>query len=130
MAGAFDVVHANQVIEHVFDLDRFVSEIKRVLAPGGRAIICTENIASWHSVAALFLGLARAGRLSATRLVLMLTVYGALLELCQLWIPGRNAQVIDIAADFVGSSIGVSVATVLMRFYRKLTSTRGSLYLG
>jgi len=59
MAGAdasFDVVHANPVIEHVFDLDRFVSEIKRVLAPGGRAIICTENLASWHNVAALFLG--------------------------------------------------------------------------
>jgi VanZ family protein len=88
-----------------------------------------EHVAA-YTVAALFLGLARAGRLSAPRLVLMLTVYGGLLELCQLWIPGRNAQVMDIAADFVGASIGVLVASVLMHFYRKLTSTKGSLYLG
>src|ERR1700681_11311 len=47
-----------------------------------------EHVAA-YTVAALFLGLACAGRLSA-RLVLMLTAYGALLELCQLWIPGRN----------------------------------------
>jgi len=54
--GAFDVVHANQVIEHVKALDHFVTELRRVLAPGGTAIICTENLASWHNVAALALG--------------------------------------------------------------------------
>jgi SAM-dependent methyltransferase len=53
---AFDVVHANQVIEHVKRLDHFVSEIRRVLAPGGMALICTENLASWHNVVALALG--------------------------------------------------------------------------
>jgi SAM-dependent methyltransferase len=52
----FDLVHANQVIEHVVDLDLFVAEIGRVLRPGGRAIVCTENLASWHNVAALVLG--------------------------------------------------------------------------
>ena len=54
--GSFDLVHANQVIEHVSDLDRFVSEIGRVLRPGGRAVVCTENLASWHNVAALVAG--------------------------------------------------------------------------
>jgi SAM-dependent methyltransferase len=52
----FDVVHANQVIEHVKRLDHFVAEVRRVLAPGGLAIICTENLASWHNLAALTLG--------------------------------------------------------------------------
>jgi SAM-dependent methyltransferase len=55
-SGAFDVVHANQVIEHVKRLDHFVGEVRRVLAPGGRAVVCTENLASWHNVAALALG--------------------------------------------------------------------------
>jgi SAM-dependent methyltransferase len=54
--GGFDIVHANQVIEHVRRLDHFVAEVRRVLAPGGRAVICTENLASWHNVAALALG--------------------------------------------------------------------------
>jgi SAM-dependent methyltransferase len=54
--GAFDVVHANQVIEHLAHLDHFVSETKRVLAPEGLALICTENLASWHNIAALTLG--------------------------------------------------------------------------
>ena len=54
--ASVDVVHANQVIEHVHRLDHFVEEIRRVLKPGGSAIVCTENLASWHNVAALTLG--------------------------------------------------------------------------
>jgi uncharacterized membrane protein YkvA (DUF1232 family)/trans-aconitate methyltransferase len=53
---SFDVVHANQVIEHVKRLDHFLQETRRVLRPSGRAIVCTENLASWHNVAALTLG--------------------------------------------------------------------------
>ena len=54
--AVFDVVHANQVIEHVHRLDHFVTEVRRVLRPGGRAIICTENLASWHNIGALIVG--------------------------------------------------------------------------
>jgi SAM-dependent methyltransferase len=54
--ASFDVVHANQVIEHVVRLDHFVSEMRRVLARDGTAVICTENLASWHNVAAVALG--------------------------------------------------------------------------
>ena len=54
--ASFDVVHANQVIEHVVRLDHFVGEIRRVLKPDGVAVVCTENLASWHNVAALVLG--------------------------------------------------------------------------
>jgi SAM-dependent methyltransferase len=54
--AAFDVVHANQVIEHVVRLDHFVAELRRVLACDGVAVVCTENLASWHNVAAVALG--------------------------------------------------------------------------
>jgi SAM-dependent methyltransferase len=54
--GSFTVVHANQVIEHVKRLDHFVRELCRVLAPSGVAVVCTENLASWHNIAALALG--------------------------------------------------------------------------
>ena len=53
---SFDLVHANQVIEHVVRLDHFAAEMARVLRPNGRAIVCTENLASWYNVAALVLG--------------------------------------------------------------------------
>lgn len=38
---SFDIVIANHVLEHVDDLDRATSEIARVLAPGGIAILQT-----------------------------------------------------------------------------------------
>jgi SAM-dependent methyltransferase len=53
---SFDLVHANQVIEHVKRLDHFVGETRRVLRTGGCAVICTENLASWHNIAAVVLG--------------------------------------------------------------------------
>jgi SAM-dependent methyltransferase len=52
----FDIVHANQVIEHVSSVDLFVSEVHRLLKPGGHAVISTENGSSWHNVGAAALG--------------------------------------------------------------------------
>jgi SAM-dependent methyltransferase len=54
--GQFQVVHANQIIEHVRRTDIFLGEIHRVLAPGGIACISTNNLASWHNVLSLILG--------------------------------------------------------------------------
>ena len=54
--AAFDVVTSNQVIEHLADTDTFVSECCRVVRPGGLVVTSTENLASWHNIAALTLG--------------------------------------------------------------------------
>lgn len=54
--GSIDVVHSNQVIEHLPGTDHFLSEIARVLRPGGQAVVSTNNLASWHNVASLVLG--------------------------------------------------------------------------
>ncbi len=53
----FDVVHSNQVIEHVVKTDTFLSETRRVLKPSGYALISTNNLASWHNVLSLVLGM-------------------------------------------------------------------------
>lgn len=55
--GRFSTVHANQVIEHVRGTDLLLWEIRRVLEPGGLACISTNNLASWHNVGSLVLGL-------------------------------------------------------------------------
>ncbi len=41
--GAFDVVVLNEVIEHVADEAATLREVRRVLAPGGRAVIFAPN---------------------------------------------------------------------------------------
>ena len=56
-AGSFDVITANQVIEHVRRTDVLLAEVRRVLAPGGVACISTNNLCSWHNVVSLALGL-------------------------------------------------------------------------
>jgi methionine biosynthesis protein MetW len=53
---SFDVVTANQVIEHVRSTDRFLGELRRVLKPDGVACVSTNNMASWHNVVSLVLG--------------------------------------------------------------------------
>lgn len=55
-ACTFDVAVSHQVIEHLIDLDNFASELYRILRPGGFALVSTENLASWHNIAALTLG--------------------------------------------------------------------------
>lgn len=52
----YDVIHANQVIEHVSSVDTFVSEVYRLLKPGGHAVVSTENGSSWHNVFAAIMG--------------------------------------------------------------------------
>ena len=44
----FDVISAYDVIEHVPDLNRFVAELKRILAPGGVIDIGTPDIGHWR----------------------------------------------------------------------------------
>jgi SAM-dependent methyltransferase len=54
---SFDVVTANQVIEHVRRTDVLLREMRRVLKPDGLACISTNNLSSWHNVIALGLGM-------------------------------------------------------------------------
>lgn len=55
-SNSFDIIHANQVIEHLLDVDKFADEIYRILKPKGYVLISTENLSSWHNIFALSLG--------------------------------------------------------------------------
>lgn len=54
--NSFDVVSANQIIEHINNTESFLHELKRVLKNNGYAIISTENLSGWHNIFALILG--------------------------------------------------------------------------
>ncbi|MEE8373614.1 MAG: class I SAM-dependent methyltransferase [Dehalococcoidia bacterium] len=52
----FDIVYSGEVIEHLFNPDRLLREIHRVLKPDGVGLISTPNLAGWPSRLALLLG--------------------------------------------------------------------------
>src|SRR3989339_802639 len=52
----FDIVIAGEIIEHIFDTDLFLAEIRRVLKSGGKLLISTPNIASLGRRLLLFFG--------------------------------------------------------------------------
>ncbi|MBN1439944.1 MAG: class I SAM-dependent methyltransferase [Anaerolineales bacterium] len=52
----FSCIYVGEVIEHVFSPDMLLSEIYRILQPGGYAVITTPNLASWRNRLVLLLG--------------------------------------------------------------------------
>ena len=54
--ATFDLVFAGEIIEHLFDTDHFLREVRRILRPTGVFILTTPNLASWYNRIALTLG--------------------------------------------------------------------------
>lgn len=52
----FDFIFCGDIIEHLFDTDRLVEYLFRVLKPGGKLLITTPNFAAWHNRIYLLLG--------------------------------------------------------------------------
>jgi methionine biosynthesis protein MetW len=55
-SASFDVVYAGEILEHLFDVDTFLDEVRRVLTQEGVAIIDTPNLACWYDRVSLLLG--------------------------------------------------------------------------
>ncbi|MHB1131489.1 MAG: class I SAM-dependent methyltransferase [Chloroflexota bacterium] len=55
--ASFDIITATDVIEHLVHPVTLVAEVYRLLRPGGYAVFATPNLASWHNVFALCVGL-------------------------------------------------------------------------
>jgi len=55
--SSFDVVVAGELIEHIYDTNKFLEECNRILRPGGELIISTPNMGFWKHRLKLLLGL-------------------------------------------------------------------------
>ena len=54
--GYFDFIYCGEIIEHLFNPDHLLDEVRRVLKPGGKCIITTPNLAGWPNRLSLLLG--------------------------------------------------------------------------
>ena len=52
----FGAIYCGEVIEHVFDTDHLLREIKRVLSPSGICVITTPSLSSWINRLVVLLG--------------------------------------------------------------------------
>jgi VanZ family protein len=80
-----------------------------------------EHMAAYIG-AATALAFIYAPELKAIRVVVFLGAFGAVLEVLQIWIPGRNASFVDVAADVAGAFVGIAVAMMVARVMPKLHS--------
>ncbi len=55
-SSSIDCVVSNLVIEHISDVDNFISESSRVLKHEGYAVVSTNNLSSWHNILSLIFG--------------------------------------------------------------------------
>lgn len=55
--GSFNVITALDLIEHIVETSTFVKELFRVSTLGGYVVLDTPNLASWHNIFALVLGI-------------------------------------------------------------------------
>ncbi len=53
----FDIIVATEVIEHIFDTENFINEIRRILKKDGLLVITTPNVASLGRRIMLLLGI-------------------------------------------------------------------------
>ena len=56
-SNTFDTITAGEIIEHIYDTDFFLKEIKRILKPNGFLIISTPNIATFGRRLMLLFGI-------------------------------------------------------------------------
>lgn len=54
--GSFDFVSCNHVLEHIFETEKFLKEIRRVLQPDGLAVVSVPNCAAWMNRIAFLFG--------------------------------------------------------------------------
>lgn len=52
----FDVIIASDIIEHIDDTDKFITELKTKLKPKGLLYLTTPNLSAWHCRLMLLLG--------------------------------------------------------------------------
>ena len=82
-----------------------------------------EHVAAYLLTAA-FLTLGYGKDRYPTLIAAGLSVYSVILEIAQLGIPGRHAQVLDVVSSSIGAVIGCSLAWIALRTLSRTATAR------
>ena len=86
--------------------------------PGGSSIDQLDKLLHFMAFATLAVSSALAssrGRRSHWTIAALLLLYGALIEIVQAYVPGRDSSWLDLMADGVGIAAGLGLVTLLRR---------------
>tara|TARA_Y100000310_G_scaffold324261_1_gene385930 strand:- start:638 stop:1366 length:729 start_codon:yes stop_codon:yes gene_type:complete len=53
----FDVIYAGEILEHLYNPDRFLEECRRVLKDNGHLIVTTPNLCNWYNRVLMLFGI-------------------------------------------------------------------------
>jgi VanZ family protein len=82
-----------------------------------------EHLTAYLS-AALLIGLRLRNWRQLVQMALLLFGFAGILEIAQLWIPGRDAQFIDFVASAIGAVIGLAAGSFATSVYQRLLKDR------
>lgn len=54
--NSFDIVISHFSLEHLYNIDVFIKETRRILKKGGYTLVATDNLASWPNILSLIMG--------------------------------------------------------------------------
>lgn len=116
----FDIIVAGEIIEHVFDTDLFVQKIYDMLAPNGKIIITTPNVASLPRRILLLFGI---NPVLENRVVVDVTAghirYFTFSELHKL-LEDHGFEVIKSRSDVVNfNNQGTVYSTLIPKIYKR-----------
>ena len=100
-----------------------LSLVPRELRPHTGAPGPLEHLAA-YAIAAGLLTFGYDKRRQPFVIVLSLCLYAAILEIAQIWVPGRNPQFIDFAASSAGALIGAALAWIGLRATKRWLAKR------
>jgi SAM-dependent methyltransferase len=110
-AAAFDAVIAAEIIEHVYDTDRFLQEIKRVLADDGVLVMSIPNIACFtNRIRMLFGGYPRYAEYKAGGAG-HIRVYNLPMPMESCWIPAWIKKIAVKGGDYFPTIAGQAILT-------------------
>jgi 2-polyprenyl-3-methyl-5-hydroxy-6-metoxy-1,4-benzoquinol methylase len=111
----FDVIHAGEIIEHLYDTDKFIEECYRVLKKGGTLIITTPNTVSLPRRILYLFGSGKffeASNTFSTEKIAVGHIRFFTKQLLKNFVESKGFKLKEFTSDFVNFPLGIKSKTL------------------